>query len=122
MPCSDCSMQISSHATDCPHCGSSSPVPKEVEKPPQCMECKAPLSHQEELCPKCGYPNERVFHLLEPFASLVVPGFGQHKQGRHFIGVAFLAMAIVGWLFGLGWIFHIWSAFDAFRYRNPGGT
>ena len=120
VPCHQCSAQISSHATTCPHCDVAVPVPKQVEKPPQCAECKVPLSRRDELCPSCGYPNERETHLGEAFASLIIPGSGQYDQGRRLLGIGFFLLAAFCWTIGLGWTIHIFAAYEAYKFRDSG--
>ena len=45
--------------------------------------------------------------------SLIIPGLGQLTQRRYMIAVVQVSLAIVLWKFWLGWIIHIWSAYDA---------
>jgi len=59
-------------------------------------------------------------NVIAALASFFVPGLGQLAQGRilaalvHFIGTVLL------WLFMLGWLGHLWSAYSAATWR-PGG-
>ncbi len=55
-------------------------------------------------------------NVLAAFASLLVPGLGQLLQGRLAMAVFQFALAIVFWLFWLGWIIHLWSVLDAARF------
>jgi hypothetical protein len=45
--------------------------------------------------------------------SLVVPGLGQLTQDRPLAAIGFCAGAVVLWAVYLGWLIHIWAAFDA---------
>jgi hypothetical protein len=52
--------------------------------------------------------------------SLVVPGLGQWRQGRHAPAVAMFAAALLLWIVWLGWAVHLWSALDADLHAHPG--
>jgi len=39
-------------------------------------------------------------------ASLIIPGLGQFMQGRRKEGITFFLVALIAWLFLLGWILH----------------
>lgn len=55
-------------------------------------------------------------NIIAAVASFVVPGLGQLFQGR--LWKAILMFLLSGlWLFGLGWIVHIWPSFDAALYK-----
>ncbi len=47
--------------------------------------------------------------------SLIIPGLGQLSQRRFLMAGVQISLAIVLWQFWLGWIIHIWSAYDAKR-------
>lgn len=53
--------------------------------------------------------------------SFLVPGIGQIYNGRIIIGVVWLFITGVSWIGSagtLGWIFHILSAYFAYRYAK----
>jgi TM2 domain-containing membrane protein YozV len=61
-------------------------------------------------------------NVLAALCSFVVPGLGQLLQGR--LGAALLqfVLAVIFWYpFFLGWIIHIWSAFDAAKFEPKSG-
>ncbi len=55
--------------------------------------------------------------------SLIIPGLGQLSQRRNLMAGIQIILAIVLWQFWLGWVVHIWSAYDAKRqwvhYSTP---
>jgi TM2 domain-containing membrane protein YozV len=55
-------------------------------------------------------------NVLAAICSFFIPGLGQLVQGRLMIAIVQFVMALVLWLFLLGWIIHIWSIVDAARY------
>jgi TM2 domain-containing membrane protein YozV len=55
-------------------------------------------------------------NVLAAICSFFIPGLGQLVQGRLMIAIVQFVMALVLWLFFLGWIIHIWSIDDAARY------
>ena len=62
-------------------------------------------------------------NVIAAICSFFIPGLGQLVQGRLLAAaVQFVLMGIVwvitfGWL---GWIVHIYSAYDAARYKSSG--
>ena len=50
--CTACGRQISSAATNCPHCGQ----PVEYVKKINCPECGTSVKEGTAICPQCGYP------------------------------------------------------------------
>jgi TM2 domain-containing membrane protein YozV len=58
-------------------------------------------------------------NIIAAAASFFVPGLGQLLQGR--LGMALLqfVLAIVLWIFLLGWAIHLWSILDAALWRPP---
>jgi TM2 domain-containing membrane protein YozV len=60
-------------------------------------------------------------NVIAALASFVVPGLGQLVQGRPITGLWHLVLTGILWVisFGtLGWIGHVWSAFEAARWRS----
>jgi len=60
-------------------------------------------------------------NVLAALASFFIPGLGQLVQGRPFKGLFHVVLAGVIWLlsFGwLGWVMHLWSAFEAARWER----
>jgi len=59
-------------------------------------------------------------NVIAALASFFVPGLGQLVQGRPIVGLWHLVLTGALWIisFGtLGWIGHVWSAFEAARWR-----
>ena len=56
-------------------------------------------------------------NVISAILSFVYPGLGQLCQGRLLAALIFFLMATALWMLLLGWIIHIWAAFDAARYR-----
>lgn len=57
--------------------------------------------------------------LLTGLASLLVPGAGQAWQGRWVRAFALFLLAAALWYFlALGYLVHLWAAFDAALYRR----
>lgn len=56
-------------------------------------------------------------NVIAAVCSFFVPGLGQLVQGR--IGMAILqfVLAIVLWIFLLGWVIHLWSILDAALWK-----
>ncbi len=57
-------------------------------------------------------------NVISGIASFFYPGLGQLVQGRLLAAAIFFLAGTVLWLVLLGWIIHIWAAFDAARYRG----
>jgi hypothetical protein len=56
--------------------------------------------------------------LTRGICSLLIPGLGQFLQGRNKAAAWQFFPAIVLWFVLLGWVMHLWSAFDAARYER----
>ncbi len=59
-------------------------------------------------------------NVLAALASLFVPGLGQLLQGRPFKALFHVVLAGVIWAVSfttLGWVMHLWSAFEAARWE-----
>ena len=48
---------------------------------------------------------------------MLLPGFGQVKQGRKLEAALFFVGACIAWIFLMGWIIHLWSFFDAAMWK-----
>jgi TM2 domain-containing membrane protein YozV len=57
-------------------------------------------------------------NVLAAICSFFIAGLGQLVQGRPFAALIFFLLAGVLWVFGLGWIIHLWAALDAAIYRR----
>jgi TM2 domain-containing membrane protein YozV len=58
-------------------------------------------------------------NVIAGLASFFCPGLGQLVQGRIFKAFLHFCLAGILWMisFGtLGWVMHLWSAFEAARY------
>ena len=55
-------------------------------------------------------------NIIAALASFFVPGLGQLIQGRLLRAAFHFIAAGVLWIVFLGWIFHIWSVWDAARW------
>ncbi len=58
-------------------------------------------------------------NVIAALCSLVIPGLGQLTQGRIGKAIWHVVLSVVLWLvsFGtLGWVMHLWSAFEAAKY------
>lgn len=62
---------------------------------------------------------ETTINIAEAVASFFIPGLGQLIQERPFIALVHFLLAVTLWftIMFLGWIVHVWSAFDAARYK-----
>ena len=56
-------------------------------------------------------------NVIAALASFFIPGLGQLLQGRLGMAVLQFALAIVLWLFLLGWVIHLWSILDAALWK-----
>lgn len=54
-----------------------------------------------------------VGNVVAALASFFIPGLGQLVQGRLLAGILHFVLAAVLWLFLLGWIVHLGSAYGA---------
>ena len=57
-------------------------------------------------------------NVLARLASFFFPGLGQLVQGRLLIALVMFLLAGVLWWILLGWIIHLWSAYDAATWRS----
>lgn len=105
------------------------PVLPRPSKLISCPACDRSLSPMAVTCPHCGHPippppptkNQTSENRVCAVVSLVMPGLGQLIQGRMVPAAAFFLIAVVLWLFFLGWIVHIVAAVDAAGWRpRPG--
>jgi TM2 domain-containing membrane protein YozV len=58
-------------------------------------------------------------NVIAATASFFVPGLGQLLQGRLGIAIVQFILAIVLWIFLLGWAVHLWSILDAALWKPP---
>lgn len=56
-------------------------------------------------------------NIIAAICSFVIPGLGQLFQGRILAAFIQFVLALVLWMFLMGWIVHIWSTVDAARFR-----
>jgi TM2 domain-containing membrane protein YozV len=56
-------------------------------------------------------------NVIAAVCSFFVPGLGQLVQGRLGIAVVQFVLAIVLWIFLLGWVIHLWSILDAALWK-----
>ncbi len=62
-------------------------------------------------------PQGSTGNVLAAICSFFIPGLGQLVQGRFLKAVIMFLLAGAMWLILLGWIVHIWSIWDAARFR-----
>lgn len=58
-------------------------------------------------------------NVIAAVCSFFIPGLGQLVQGRLGMAVLQFVLAIVLWIFLLGWAIHLWSIVDAALYKPP---
>jgi len=58
-------------------------------------------------------------NVVAAVCSFFVPGLGQLVQGRLGMAVLQFVLAIVLWIFLLGWAIHLWSIIDAALWKPP---
>jgi TM2 domain-containing membrane protein YozV len=58
-------------------------------------------------------------NVIAALCSVFVPGLGQLVQGRLFMAILHFVLAVLLWLFLLGWIIHLWSILDAALFKGP---
>lgn len=58
-------------------------------------------------------------NVIAAVCSFFVPGLGQLVQGRLGIAIVQFVLAIVLWIFLLGWAIHLWSILDAALWKAP---
>jgi TM2 domain-containing membrane protein YozV len=56
-------------------------------------------------------------NVIAAVCSFFVPGLGQLVQGRLGMAVVQFVLAIVLWIFLLGWAIHLWSILDAALWK-----
>ena len=56
-------------------------------------------------------------NVIAAVCSFFVPGLGQLVQGRLGMAILQFVLAIVLWLFLLGWAIHLWSILDAALWK-----
>jgi TM2 domain-containing membrane protein YozV len=61
-------------------------------------------------------------NVIAAVCSFFVPGLGQLVQGRLGMAILQFALAIVLWIFLLGWAVHLWSIVDAALWKPPAGA
>ena len=57
-------------------------------------------------------------NVIAALCSFFVPGLGQLLQGRPFKGLIHFVLDVILWLFFLGWLMHLWSAYDAATFEK----
>jgi TM2 domain-containing membrane protein YozV len=57
-------------------------------------------------------------NVIAGLASFFLPGLGQLVQGRMFKAAFHCIIFIPLWFIWLGWIMHIWSAYEAAIYQE----
>jgi len=57
-------------------------------------------------------------NVIAALASFFIPGLGQLLQGRLFMAIIQFILAIVLWIFLLGWAIHLWSILDAALWKK----
>jgi TM2 domain-containing membrane protein YozV len=58
-------------------------------------------------------------NVIAAAASFFIPGLGQLLQGRLGMAIVQFILAIVLWIFLLGWAIHLWSIVDAALWKPP---
>jgi TM2 domain-containing membrane protein YozV len=56
-------------------------------------------------------------NVIAAVCSFFVPGLGQLVQGRLGMAILQFVLAIVLWIFLLGWAIHLWSIVDAALWK-----
>jgi TM2 domain-containing membrane protein YozV len=56
-------------------------------------------------------------NVLAAICSFFIPGLGQLVQGRLLKALLMFVLAILLWIFWMGWIIHIWSIIDAALFK-----
>ncbi len=56
-------------------------------------------------------------NVIAGICSFIFPGLGQLVQGRLLAALVHFLLSCVLWLIWLGWLIHIWSAYDAAVYK-----
>jgi TM2 domain-containing membrane protein YozV len=58
-------------------------------------------------------------NVIAAVCSFFIPGLGQLVQGRLGMAIIQFVLAIVLWIFLLGWAIHLWSIVDAALWKPP---
>jgi TM2 domain-containing membrane protein YozV len=58
-------------------------------------------------------------NVIAAVCSFFIPGLGQLVQGRLGMAILQFVLAIVLWIFLLGWAIHLWSILDAALWKAP---
>ena len=58
-------------------------------------------------------------NVIAAVCSFFVPGLGQLVQGRLGMAIIQFVLAIILWIFLLGWAIHLWSIVDAALWKPP---
>jgi len=58
-------------------------------------------------------------NVIAAVCSFFVPGLGQLVQGRLGMAILQFVLAVVLWIFLLGWAIHLWSILDAALWKPP---
>jgi TM2 domain-containing membrane protein YozV len=58
-------------------------------------------------------------NVIAAVCSFFVPGLGQLVQGRLGMAIIQFVLALVLWVFLLGWAIHLWSIIDAALWNPP---
>ena len=61
-------------------------------------------------------------NVIAAVCSFFVPGLGQLVQGRLGMAIIQFVLAIVLWIFLLGWAIHLWSIVDAALWKPHATT
>lgn len=56
-------------------------------------------------------------NVIAALCSFFIPGLGQLLQGRALRGLVHFVLDVLLWLVLLGWIMHLWSAYEAAKFR-----
>jgi TM2 domain-containing membrane protein YozV len=56
-------------------------------------------------------------NVIAAVCSFFIPGLGQLVQGRLGIAIIQFILAIILWIFWLGWAIHLWSIVDAALWK-----
>ena len=57
-------------------------------------------------------------NVVAALCSFVIPGLGQLRQGRLLKALLHFLLAAVAWFVFLGWLIHLWSAYDAATFKS----
>jgi TM2 domain-containing membrane protein YozV len=58
-------------------------------------------------------------NVLAALCSFLFPGLGQLLQGRLLAAAIQFVLSIALWFVFMGWVVHLWSAYDAATYAPP---